>query len=93
LIPFYRGVSVPIWSRTELHQDLGVPRHPVTSQRSAEEHMARTVPGTALPDQPMSGIASWVETHCRILSCARNLPKLRHMRVEAKNVSNNGDPQ
>jgi hypothetical protein len=68
LVLFYRGVSVPIWSRTELRQDLGVTRHPVTSQRSAEEHMARTVPGTSLPDQPMSGIASWVETHCRILS-------------------------
>src|ERR1017187_6390827 len=38
-----------------------LPRHPVTTQRSLEQHLDHMIPGYALPDQPMSGIASWVE--------------------------------
>ena len=71
---------------------LHLTRHPVTTQRSAEEHVARTVPGFSLPDQPMSGIASWVETHCRILSFGENLPTDRYMRVKAEDLLNNADP-
>jgi hypothetical protein len=36
----------------------------------------------------MSGIASWVEVHCRILQFAATLPKHRYMRVRAEDVLN-----
>ena len=41
----------------------------------------------------MSGIAFWVETHCRILGLAATLPKQRYMRVKAEDVLNDTRPQ
>lgn len=61
-------------------------RHPVTTQRSMTEHAARTIPGFTLPDQPMGGIASWLETHCRILCFGASLPTDRYLRVRAEDV-------
>lgn len=67
---------------------LHLTRHPVTTQRSVKEHLQRTVPGYSMPGEPMSGIAIWVETHCRILHLAEILPKHRYMRVKAEDVLN-----
>jgi hypothetical protein len=67
---------------------LHLTRHPVTTQRSLEKHLQRTVPGHSMPGQPMSGIAQWVVTHCRILRFAATLPKARYMRIRAEDVLN-----
>jgi hypothetical protein len=67
---------------------LHLTRHPVTTQRSVKEHLNRVVPGYSMPGEPMSGIASWVETHCRILRFAATLPKHRYMRVRGEDVLN-----
>jgi hypothetical protein len=65
---------------------LHLTRHPVATQRSLNEHLRRSVPGYSLPGEPMSGIAFWVETHCRILRFAATLPNSRYMRVRAEDV-------
>jgi hypothetical protein len=65
-------------------------RHPVTTQRSMAEHASRTVPGFSLPGQPMAGIASWLETHCRIVCFCETLPEGRFLRVRAEDVLNGG---
>jgi hypothetical protein len=65
---------------------LHLTRHPVATQRSLKEHLNRSVPGYSLPGEPMSGIAFWVETHCRILRFAATLPNSRYMRVRAEDV-------
>jgi Sulfotransferase family len=70
---------------------LHLTRHPVATQRSLKEHLDRRVPGYSLPDQPMSGIAFWVETHCRILRFTATLPKSRYMRIRGEDVLN--DPR
>jgi len=72
---------------------LHLTRHPVATQRSLEDHVARTVPGFSLPGQPMSGIASWVETQCLILAFGEGLPRHRYMRVKAEDVLNDTQPQ
>jgi len=72
---------------------LHLTRHPVTTQRSLEEHLNRTVPGYVMPGRPMSGIASWVETQCRILHFAATLPKNRYLRIRAEDVLNDLRPQ
>ena len=65
---------------------LHLTRHPVMTQRSMQEHIRRTVPGFVLPGQPMSGIAAWVETHCRILKFAATLPKSRYLCAKAEDI-------
>jgi hypothetical protein len=72
---------------------LHLTRHPVTTQRSVKEHLQRSVPEYSMPGEPMSGIAFWVETHCRILGLAATLPKQRYMRVKAEDVLNDTRPQ
>jgi hypothetical protein len=67
---------------------LHLTRHPVTTQRSVEEHRRRTVGGHPLPGEPMSGVASWYETHRRILHFAARLPAGRYLRVRAEDVLN-----
>jgi len=67
---------------------LHLTRHPVTAQRSLEKHLHRTVPGYFMPHQPMSGIALWVDIHCRILRFAATLPKTRYLRIRAEDVLN-----
>ncbi len=68
-------------------------RHPVSTQRSMAEHARRTVPEFTLPDEPMFGIASWVETHCRILCFGATLPEHRYLRVKAEDVLNDSRSQ
>jgi Sulfotransferase family len=67
---------------------LHLTRHPVTTQRSIQEHFNRILPGYRQDDQPMSGIATWFETHRRILRFAASLPSHRLMRVRAEDVLN-----
>ena len=72
---------------------LHLTRHPVTTQRSMQEHLNRTVPGYALPGQPMSAVAAWVDVHCRILHFAATLPKARYLCVRAEDVLNQPQSQ
>ena len=72
---------------------LHLTRHPVTTQRSLQEHWDRILAGYSMQGQPMSIIASWVETHCRILRIAAVLPKGRYMRVKAEDVLNDARSQ
>src|SRR5262249_51555296 len=52
---------------------LHLTRHPVSTQRSIQEHFNRILPGYGQQGQPMSGIAAWFETHRRILRFASDL--------------------
>lgn len=72
---------------------LHLTRHPVTTQRSIQAHLNRTLPGHSQEGQPMSGIASWFETHRRILRYAATLPSDRYRRVRAEDVLNDLRPQ
>lgn len=63
-------------------------RHPLTTQRSIQEHLERILPGYGRKGQPMSGIAQWFETHRRILRFASTLPSSRYIRVRAEDVLN-----
>jgi hypothetical protein len=72
---------------------LHLTRHPVTSQRSIQEHLNRILPGYGQNGQPMSGIAAWYETHRRILEFAGSLSTDRYMRVRAEDVLNDMRPQ
>src|SRR5262249_39508371 len=45
---------------------LHLTRHPVTTQRSVQEHWNRTIPDHSMQCQPMSVMASWVEAQWRI---------------------------
>ncbi len=67
---------------------LHLTRHPITSQRSIQEHRKRTLPGASQVGEPVSGIAAWFETHRRILRCTATLPKDRYMRVRGEDVLN-----
>jgi hypothetical protein len=72
---------------------LHLTRHPVTTQHSLEQHLNCTVPGYLVPNQPMSGVAFWVETQCRILRFASVLPKSRYMHFKAEDILNHPRPQ
>jgi hypothetical protein len=72
---------------------LHLTRHPVTAQRSMQAHLDRTLPGYSQDGQPMSGIASWFETHRRILRYSAALPGNRYLRVRAEDVLNDLRPQ
>jgi hypothetical protein len=74
-------------------QYLHLTRHPVTTQRSIQEHLNRILPGYSQDRQPMSAIAAWFETHRRILRFAASLSSDRYMRVRAEDVLNNMHPQ
>jgi hypothetical protein len=72
---------------------LHLTRHPVTTQRSIQEHMNRILPGYGQNGQPMSGIAAWYETHRRILEFAGSLSTERYMRVRAEDILNDMRPR
>ncbi len=72
---------------------LHLTRHPVSTQRSLQEHYHRILPGYELPGQPMSGIASWVEVQCRILGFVSTLPRERWLRVRSEDVLNDSGPR
>ncbi len=68
-------------------------RHPIATQRSAQEHWNRLFPERPLNGEPMAGVASWLETHCRILRFASALGSNRYMRVRAEDVLNHSRQQ
>jgi hypothetical protein len=72
---------------------LHLTRHPVTTQRSIQEHRNRTVPSHPQEGEPMSGIGSWYDIHRRILRFAARLPADRYMRVRAEDVLNDANSQ
>ena len=72
---------------------LHLTRHPITTQRSMEAHLNRTVPGITLPDQPMLGVATWLETQCWILRFGAVLPPERYLRVKGEDVLNHSRQQ
>lgn len=67
---------------------LHLTRHPVTTQRSIQQHFNRILPGYGQKGQPMSGVVAWFETHRRILRFAAGLPSERYMRIRAEDVLN-----
>lgn len=67
---------------------LHLTRHPVTTQRSMQEHRNRTVPTHPQDGEPMSGIASWYDIHRRIFNFGAELPPDRYMRIRAEDVLN-----
>jgi Sulfotransferase family len=72
---------------------LHLTRHPVTTQRSMQEHRKRTVPADPQDGEPMFGIASWYDTHRRILHFGATLPPDRYMRIRAEDVLNDTESQ
>jgi sulfotransferase family protein len=72
---------------------LHLTRHPITTQRSMEEHRRRTVPTHPQEGEPMSGIASWYAIHRRILQFAADLPVDRYLRIRGEDVLNDTDSQ
>lgn len=68
---------------------LHLTRHPVSTQRSIEQHLTQLFPGHSQLDQPMSGIASWFQAHRRILQFASALPNERYLRMKAEDILNN----
>jgi hypothetical protein len=72
---------------------LHLTRHPVTTQRSVQEHRSRTVPAHPLDGEPMSGIGSWYDIHRRILHFAAGLPADRYLRVRAESILNDTKSQ
>ena len=68
-------------------------RHPVTTQRSMQEHRKRTVPADPQKDEPMYGIASWYSIHRRILHFGATLSADRYMRIRAEDVLNDTESQ
>jgi hypothetical protein len=65
---------------------LHVTRHPVSTQKSMKDHLARMVPGYTMTGQPMSGISGWVATQQRILSFATPLPGNRYLRIKGEDI-------
>jgi hypothetical protein len=72
---------------------LHLTRHPVATQRSLQKYYERIVPGHEIPGQPTSGIAYWMQTHCRILAFAATLPTGRYLRIGAEEVLNDSAAQ
>jgi hypothetical protein len=72
---------------------LHLTRHPIATQRSMQEHWKRVVPDFALKGQPMAGIASWVEIHCRILRFAATLENSSYLCLRAEDLLNDTPSQ
>jgi len=72
---------------------LHLTRHPVTTQRSMQSHLKRTLPSYPQEGEPMCSISSWYEIHRRILNLAAGLPEDRYMRTRAEDVLNDTQSQ
>lgn len=72
---------------------LHLTRHPLTTQRSIQEHRNRIVPSAPRDGEPMSGIGAWYETHRRIVNFTARLPAGRYLRVRAEDVLNDSKSQ
>ena len=67
---------------------LHLTRHPVSTQKSMQDHLHRMVPGFATLGEPMSGICGWLATQQRILNFAASLPSERYLRIKGEDVLN-----
>jgi hypothetical protein len=67
---------------------LHLTRHPVTTQASMMKHWIRTLPTESLNNEPMNGIAAWLDAHLRILRFTARLPADHVMRMRAEDVLN-----
>jgi hypothetical protein len=67
---------------------LHLTRHPVTSQASMVKHWKRTLPPDSLNNEPMNGIAAWLDAHTRILGFTARLPADQVLRMRAEDVLN-----
>lgn len=67
---------------------LHLTRHPVTSQASMVKHWKRTLPPDSLEDEPMNGIAAWLDAHTRILGFTARLSADHVLRLRAEDVLN-----
>jgi len=65
---------------------LHLTRHPISTQKSMQDHLLRMVPGYKMAGQPMSGISGWVATQQRILNFAASLPPDRFFRIKGEDV-------
>ena len=72
---------------------LHLTRHPLSTQRSIEQHRRRTVPADPQSREPMAGIAAWYDIHRRILMFAAGLAPDRYLRVRAEDVLNHPLPR
>jgi len=72
---------------------LHLTRHPVTTQRSMQEHRNRAIPSHPQDGEPMYGIGFWYDFHRRILHFAAKLPTDRYLRVRAEDVLNDTKSQ
>lgn len=68
---------------------LHLTRHPISTQKSMEDHLLRMVPGYTMARQPMSGISGWVATQQRILNFAASLPPDRYFRIKGEDALGN----
>ncbi len=71
---------------------LHLTRHPLTTQRSMQEHWNRIMPEYPQEGEPMRSIYSWYEIHRRILHFTDTLPPERHMQVKAEDILNEPEP-
>ncbi len=58
-----------------------------------QEHLECTLPRRSQDVQPMSGIASWLQTHRRTLRHTATLPKDPYIGLRAENVLNDMLPE
>ncbi|HKF00799.1 MAG TPA: sulfotransferase [Candidatus Sulfotelmatobacter sp.] len=65
---------------------LHLTRHPVSTQKSLQDHLLRRFPGYTMAGQPMLGIAGWVATQQRILSFAASLSPDRYVRIKGEDI-------
>jgi Sulfotransferase family len=65
---------------------LHVTRHPVSTQKSLQDHLLRRFPGYTMAGQPMSGISGWVATQQRILGFAASLSPDRYFRIKGEDI-------
>lgn len=72
---------------------LHLTRHPLTTQRSMQEHWNRIMPAYPQDGEPMLSIHSWYDTHRRILHFTETLPQERYMQVRAEDVLNDAESQ
>jgi hypothetical protein len=70
---------------------LHLTRHPVTTQRSMQEHWNRTMPPYPLEGEPMAGLAAWFDVNWRIVNFCKALDSGAYLRVRAEDVLNEPD--
>jgi hypothetical protein len=68
-------------------------RHPVTTQRSIDRHLEKTLGCRPPRTAPMSAIGAWYDIHRRIVNFSLELPASRYLRVRAEDILNDPEPR